>query len=121
MLDHLNEIRSQVHDGKFEEANLYVDGIVNAAEDLENSLNVLFKQEILRDESNIDSHQYKIINQDAFDRLLKKLPRVNCYPEKEYKLLIPGTEKYLIFSKMTTAVFELKDIKLWVPAYFKQK
>ena len=38
MSDHLNEIRAQVQAGKYEEANQYVDGIVNAAKDLEISL-----------------------------------------------------------------------------------
>lgn len=44
MLEHLKEIKTQVQTNKYEEANEYVDGIINAAEDLNVSLNELFKQ-----------------------------------------------------------------------------
>ena len=43
MLDHLKEIKIQIESDKYEEANQYVDGIVNAAEDLELSLNEVFR------------------------------------------------------------------------------
>lgn len=119
MLDHLKEIKIQVGFDKYEEANLYVDGIVNAAEDLELSLNEVFRQINLIDKDKSKSNQYKLIEQSTFDRLVKLLPKAGKYAHNEYTISLPETGKQLVFDKMTTVVFELGDIKIWIPKCIK--
>lgn len=119
MLDHLKEIKIQVESDKYEEANQYVDGIVNAAEDLELSLNEVFRQENLIDKDKSDSNQYKFIEQSTFDRLVKLLPKAGNYAHNQYTIPLLQTGKHIVFDKMTTVVFELGAIKTWVPKCIK--